>query len=97
MIENFQRQFIENDGDLPAFMISQAKEAEISIKELEDQQREIASEIAQLNIYNSNVDNAIDELKEKPDYETRSKINLLFTKSSKIFRLIQKISLYRPL
>lgn len=78
LIENFQRQFLENDGDLPAFMISQAKEAEISIKELEDQQREIASEIAQLNIYNSNVDNAIEELKEKPDYETRSKINLLF-------------------
>lgn len=78
LIENFQRQFLENDGDLPAFMISQAKEAEISIKELENQQREIASEIAQLNIYNSNVDNAIEELKEKPDYETRSKINLLF-------------------
>ncbi|MBZ3679404.1 MULTISPECIES: recombinase family protein [Pseudomonadaceae] len=78
LIENFQRQFLENDGDLPAFMISQAKEAEISIKELEDQQREIASEIAQLNVYNSNVDNAIEELKEKPDYETRSKINLLF-------------------
>ncbi len=78
LIENFQRQFLENDGDLPAFMISQAKEAEIFIKELEDQQREIASEIAQLNVYNSNVDNAIEELKEKPDYETRSKINLLF-------------------
>ncbi|MGK9016520.1 recombinase family protein [Pseudomonas aeruginosa] len=78
LIENFQRQFLENDGDLPAFMISQAKEAEISIKELEDQQREISSEIAQLNVYNSNVDNAIEELKEKPDYETRSKINLLF-------------------
>ncbi|MCT5711289.1 recombinase family protein [Pseudomonas aeruginosa] len=78
LIENFERQFLENDGDLPAFMISQAKDAEISIKELEDQQREIASEIAQLNVYNSNVDNAIEELKEKPDYETRSKINLLF-------------------
>ncbi|HBN8055868.1 TPA: recombinase zinc beta ribbon domain-containing protein, partial [Pseudomonas aeruginosa] len=78
LIENFQRQFLENDGDLPAFMISQAKEAEISIKELKDQQREIASEIAQLNIYNSNVDNAIEELKENANYETRSKINLLF-------------------
>ncbi|MDI3667794.1 recombinase family protein [Pseudomonas aeruginosa] len=78
LIENFQRQFLENDGDLPSFMISQAKDAEISIKELEDQQREISSEIAQLNVYNSNVDNAIEELKEKPDYETRSKINLLF-------------------
>ncbi|MCO7557145.1 recombinase family protein [Metapseudomonas otitidis] len=78
LIENFQRQFLENDGDLPSFMISQAKDAEISIKELEEEQREIASEITQLNIYNSNVDNAIEELKEKPDYETRSKINLLF-------------------
>lgn len=78
LIENFQRQFLENDGDLPSFMISQAKDAEISIKEFEEDQREIASEIAQLNIYNSNVDNAIEELKEKPDYETRSKINLLF-------------------
>ncbi len=78
LIENFERQFLENDGDLPSFMISQAKEAEISIKELEAEQKEIENEIAQLNIYNSNVDNAIDELKEKPDYETRSKINLLF-------------------
>ncbi|MDX3921341.1 recombinase family protein [Pseudomonas aeruginosa] len=77
LIENFQRQFLENDGDLPAFMISQAKEAEISIKELEEEQREISSEIAQLNVYNSNVDNAIEELKNDGTYETRAKINLV--------------------
>lgn len=78
LIENFERQFLENNGDLPSFMISQAKSAEISIKELEAEQKEIDSEIAQLNIYNSNVDNAIEELKANGDYETRSKINLLF-------------------
>ncbi|MEV2040446.1 recombinase family protein [Pseudomonas aeruginosa] len=78
LIENFQRQFLENDGNLPSFMISEANAAEISIKELEAEQKEIESEIAQLNIYNSNVDNAIEELKANGDYETRSKINLIF-------------------
>lgn len=77
LLENFERNFVENDGDLPSFMIAQAKQAEIDIKSLDSEIKSIRLEISQLNVYNSNIDNAIDELKVNGTYEARSKINLI--------------------
>ncbi|WP_330995529.1 recombinase family protein [Pseudomonas aeruginosa] len=77
LLENFERNFVENDGDLPSFMIAQAKQAEIDIKSLDGEIKSIQFEISQLNVYNSNIDNAIDELKVNGTYEARSKINLI--------------------
>ncbi|WP_410480257.1 recombinase family protein [Pseudomonas sp. DCA-1] len=77
LLENFERNFVENDGDLPSFMITQAKQAEIDIKSLDSEIKSIRLEISQLNVYNSNIDNAIDELKVNGTYEARSKINLI--------------------
>ncbi len=77
LLENFERNFVENDGDLPSFMIAQAKQAEIDIKSLDSEIKSIQFEISQLNVYNSNIDNAIDELKVNGTYEARSKINLI--------------------
>ncbi len=68
---------MENDGDLPSFMIAQAKQAEIDIKALDIEIKSTQFEISQLNVYNSNIDNAIDELKTNGTYEARSKINLI--------------------
>ncbi|WP_449101687.1 recombinase family protein [Pseudomonas veronii] len=77
LLENLERNFVENDGDLPSFMIAQAKQAEIDIKSLDSEIKSIQFEISQLNVYNSNIDNAIDELKVNGTYEARSKINLI--------------------
>ena len=77
LLENFEKNFIENDGDLPSFMITQAKQAETDIKALDIEAISIQYEISQLNVYNSNMDNAIEELKAHGTYEARSKINLI--------------------
>ncbi|EPV8934687.1 recombinase family protein [Yersinia enterocolitica] len=77
LLENFERNFVENDGDLPSFMIAQAKQAETDIKTLDIEATSIQYEISQLNVYNSNMDTAIEELKAHGTYEARSKINLI--------------------
>ena len=77
LLENFQKSFIENDGALPSFMIDGAKQAELEIKNLLLEKSQTEVEVSQLNIYNSNIDNAVEELKANGTYETRSKINLL--------------------
>lgn len=76
LLENFQKSFVET-GDLPAFMIEAAKNAETSNKALEIERIELQAQIAQLNVYNANIENAIEELKNNGTYETRAKINLL--------------------
>ncbi len=76
LLENFQKSFVET-GDLPAFMIEAAKNAETANKALEIERTELQAQISQLNAYNTNVDNAIEELKENGTYETRAKINLV--------------------
>ncbi|MFF6469297.1 recombinase family protein [Pseudomonas aeruginosa] len=78
LLENYEKSFLENDGNVPAFMISAAKKAEIEIKELEEQKREIQNEISSLNYYNANVENSIEDIKDNSSYEKRAKINLLF-------------------
>ncbi len=77
LLENFQKSFIEHDGALPSFMIDGAKQAELEIKNLLLEKSQTEVEVSQLNIYNSNIDNAVEELKANGTYETRSKINLL--------------------
>ena len=76
LLENFQKSFIEN-GDLPAFMIEAAKNAENSNKALEIERTELQAQMSQLNVYNANIDNALEELKNNGTYETRAKINLV--------------------
>lgn len=76
LLENFQKSFIEN-GDLPAFMIEAAKNAENSNKALEIERTELQAQMSQLNVYNANIDNALEELKSNGTYETRAKINLV--------------------
>ncbi|MCS3417137.1 DNA invertase Pin-like site-specific DNA recombinase [Pseudomonas sp. BIGb0450] len=76
LLENFQKSFIET-GDLPAFMIETAKNAENDNKALVIERTELHAQISQLNVYNTNVDNAIEELKDNGTYETRAKINLV--------------------
>ncbi|HDL5093336.1 TPA: recombinase family protein [Pseudomonas aeruginosa] len=78
LLENYEKSFIENDGEVPAFMISAAKTAEIEIKELEEEKKEILNEISSLNYYNNNLENSIEEIKNNSSYEKRAKINLLF-------------------
>lgn len=76
LLANFQRSFVET-GDLPGFMIEAAKNAETSNKSLEIERIELQAQISQLNVYNANIENAIEELKNNGTYETRAKINLL--------------------
>lgn len=76
LLENFQKSFVET-GDLPAFMIEAAKNAETANKSLEIERIELQAQISQLNVYNANIENAIEELKNNGTYETRAKINLL--------------------
>lgn len=76
LLENFQKSFIEN-GDLPGFMIEAAKNAENSNKLLEIERTELQAQMSQLNVYNTNIENAIEELKNNGTYETRAKINLV--------------------
>ncbi|MQU57017.1 hypothetical protein GHO26_04390 [Pseudomonas helleri] len=76
LLENFQKSFVET-GDLPAFMIEAAKNAETANKALEIERTELHAQISQLNVYNTNIDNAIEELKDNGTYETRAKINLV--------------------
>lgn len=76
LLENFQKSFVET-GDLPAFMIEAAKNAETANKSLEIERIELQAQISQLNVYNANIENAIEELKNNGTYEARAKINLL--------------------
>lgn len=76
LLENFQKSFVET-GDLPAFMIEAAKNAETANKALEIERIELQAQISQLNVYNANIENAIEELKTNGTYETRAKINLV--------------------
>ena len=59
-------------------MISSAKEAEAQIKTLEIESRSVAYEITNLNAYDADIENAIEELQKNGTYEIRAKINLLF-------------------
>jgi hypothetical protein len=58
-------------------MIEAAKNAETANKALEIERIELQVQISQLNVYNANIENAIEELKNNGTYETRAKINLL--------------------
>ena len=58
-------------------MIEAAKNAETANKALEIERTELHAQISQLNVYNTNIDNAIEELKDNGTYETRAKINLV--------------------
>lgn len=76
MLENFRLSFRES-GTLPSFMIEEANNAENDNKSLEIERTELQAQMAQLNAYNTNIDNAIEELKTSGTYETRAKINLV--------------------
>ena len=76
LLDNFQKSFIET-GDLPAFMIEAAKNAETSNKALEIELIDLQAQVSQLNVYNANIEKAIEELKNNSTYETRAKINLV--------------------
>ncbi|HCF9595668.1 recombinase family protein [Pseudomonas aeruginosa] len=76
MLENFRVAFRES-GTLPSFMIEEANNAENDNKALEIERTELQAQMAQLNVYNTNIDNAIEELKANGTYETRAKINLV--------------------
>ncbi|MBC3493079.1 recombinase family protein [Pseudomonas taiwanensis] len=76
MLENFRVAFRES-GTLPSFMIEEANNAENDNKALEIERTELQAQMAQLNVYNTNIDNAIEELKNNGTYETRAKINLV--------------------
>ncbi|WP_218575115.1 MULTISPECIES: hypothetical protein, partial [unclassified Pseudomonas] len=68
----------ERSGVALSFCRRRAKKAELEIKNLLVEKSQAEVEVSQLNIYNSNIDSAIEELKANGTYETRSKINLLF-------------------
>ncbi|HEJ5746040.1 TPA: recombinase family protein [Pseudomonas aeruginosa] len=76
MLENFRLAFRES-GTLPSFMIEEANNAENDNKALEIERTELQAQTAQLNVYNTNIENAIEELKTSGTYETRAKINLV--------------------
>lgn len=76
MLENFRLSFRES-GTLPSFMIEEANNAENDNKALEIERTELQAQMAKLNVYNTNIDNAIEELKTSGTYETRAKINLV--------------------
>lgn len=76
MLENFRLAFRES-GTLPSFMIEEANNAENDNKALEIERTELQAQMAQLNVYNTNIENAIEELKTSGTYETRAKINLV--------------------
>lgn len=76
LLDNFQKSFVET-GDLPGFMIEAAKNAETANKALEIERIELQAQMSQLNVYNANIDNAIEELRSNGTYETRAKINLV--------------------
>lgn len=76
LLENFRQSFRES-GNLPAFMIEEANNAETANKALEIERTELQAQMSQLNVYNANIDNALEELKNNGTYETRAKINLV--------------------
>ena len=76
LLENFRQSFRES-GNLPSFMIEEANNAENANKALEIERTELQAQMSQLNVYNANIDNALEELKNNGTYETRAKINLV--------------------
>lgn len=76
LLENFRQSFRES-GNLPSFMIEEANNAENANKALEIERTELQAQTSQLNVYNANIDNALEELKNNGTYETRAKINLV--------------------
>lgn len=76
LLENFRQSFRES-GNLPSFMIEEANNAETANKALEIEHSELQAQMSQLNVYNANIENAIEELKNNGTYETRAKINLV--------------------
>lgn len=76
LLENFRKSFVEA-GNLPSFMIEEANNAENNNKALDIERTELQAQMSQLNAYNANIDNALEELKNNGTYETRAKINLV--------------------
>jgi len=76
LLENFRQSFRES-GNLPSFMIEEANNAETANKALEIEHSELQAQMSQLNAYNANIDNTLEELKNNGTYETRAKINLV--------------------
>ncbi|MFW9080624.1 recombinase family protein [Pseudomonas sp. P2757] len=76
LLENFRKSFLEA-GNLPSFMIEEANNAENNNKALDIERTELQAQMSQLNVYNANIDNALEELKNNGTYETRAKINLV--------------------
>ncbi len=87
LLENFRQSFRES-GNLPSFMIEEANNAENNNKALEIERTELQAQISQLNVYNANIDNAIEELKNNGTYEARAKINLV------LHEIIRTISIH---
>ena len=86
LLENFRQSFRES-GNLPSFMIEEANNAENENKALEIERTELQAQTSQLNVYNANIDNALEELKNNGTYETRAKINLVLHEIIKTIKI----------
>lgn len=86
LLENFRQSFRES-GNLPSFMIEEANNAENENKALEIERTELQAQTSQLNVYNANIDNALEELKNNGTYETRAKINIVLHEIIKTIKI----------